>query len=134
MIPPVKSYRHWAPRQSFLLPPSPLEGRHGMGAWTGTEFVVVGGSGADLASGIPVFAERSRALLRDGSPGSLAAAVDRNGGLIYVAGPGLSVNQLAELFLRAGAVRAKLAELGAREEGVVTAVAWARRAPRKTRR
>ena len=32
--------------------------------------------------------------------------VDRNGGLIYVAGPGLSVNQLAELFLRAGAVRA----------------------------
>jgi hypothetical protein len=32
--------------------------------------------------------------------------VDRNGGLIYVAGPGLSVNQLAELFLRAGAERA----------------------------
>lgn len=32
--------------------------------------------------------------------------VDRNGGIIYVAGPGLSVNQLAELFLRAGAVRA----------------------------
>ncbi|MFA5882417.1 MAG: phosphodiester glycosidase family protein [Acidimicrobiia bacterium] len=32
--------------------------------------------------------------------------VDRNGGLIYIAGPGLSVNQLAELFLRAGAVRA----------------------------
>ena len=32
--------------------------------------------------------------------------VDRNGGVIYIAGPGLSVNQLAELFLRAGAVRA----------------------------
>lgn len=32
--------------------------------------------------------------------------VDRNGGLIYIGGPGLSVNQLAELFLRAGAVRA----------------------------
>jgi hypothetical protein len=32
--------------------------------------------------------------------------VDRNGGIIYIAGPGLSVNQLAELFLRAGAVRA----------------------------
>jgi hypothetical protein len=32
--------------------------------------------------------------------------VDKNGGLIYIAGPGLSVNQLAELFLRAGAVRA----------------------------
>jgi hypothetical protein len=32
--------------------------------------------------------------------------VDRNGGLVYIAGPGLSVNQLAELFLRAGAVRA----------------------------
>jgi hypothetical protein len=32
--------------------------------------------------------------------------VDRNGGLIYIVGPGLSVNQLAELFLRAGAVRA----------------------------
>lgn len=32
--------------------------------------------------------------------------VDKNGGLMYIAGPGLSVNQLAELFLRAGAVRA----------------------------
>jgi len=32
--------------------------------------------------------------------------VDRNGGVVYIAGPGLSVNQLAELFLRAGAVRA----------------------------
>jgi hypothetical protein len=32
--------------------------------------------------------------------------VDKNGGLIYIAGPGLSVYQLAELFLRAGAVRA----------------------------
>lgn len=32
--------------------------------------------------------------------------VDRNGGVIYIGGPGLSVNQLAELFLRAGAVRA----------------------------
>jgi hypothetical protein len=32
--------------------------------------------------------------------------VDRNGGIIYIAGPGLSVNQLAELFLRAGALRA----------------------------
>jgi hypothetical protein len=32
--------------------------------------------------------------------------VDKNGGLIYIGGPGLSVNQLAELFLRAGAVRA----------------------------
>ena len=35
---------------------------------------------------------------------------------------------------RAGAVRAKLAELGVREEDVAAAVAWARRAPRKTRR
>jgi hypothetical protein len=32
--------------------------------------------------------------------------VDKNGGIMYIAGPGLSVNQLAELFLRAGAVRA----------------------------
>lgn len=35
---------------------------------------------------------------------------------------------------RAGAVRAKLAELGVREEDVTAAVAWARRAPRKPRR
>jgi hypothetical protein len=32
--------------------------------------------------------------------------VDARGALIYIGGPGLSVNQLAELFLRAGAVRA----------------------------
>lgn len=32
--------------------------------------------------------------------------IDRNGGVVYIGGPGLSVNQLAELFLRAGVVRA----------------------------
>jgi hypothetical protein len=32
--------------------------------------------------------------------------VDARGALIYIGGPGLSVNQLAQLFLRAGAVRA----------------------------
>ncbi|HEX6844049.1 MAG TPA: hypothetical protein VF235_02930 [Actinomycetota bacterium] len=40
-----------------LFPDAPLEGRHAMGTWTGTELVIVGGSGADLATGIPIFAD-----------------------------------------------------------------------------